>query len=82
MANYRSRSIAIKIKKQEGVAILTAMLILMITSVLATKIMWNAQIYQRQAESTVNSEQIMMMLQSAEAWAGNILYMERCPSVS
>ena len=53
------------------------MLILMITSVLATKIMWNAQIYQRQAESTVNSEQIMMMLQSAEAWAGNILYQDK-----
>tara|TARA_E500000331_G_scaffold344069_1_gene379768 strand:- start:45629 stop:46498 length:870 start_codon:yes stop_codon:yes gene_type:complete len=49
----------------------------MITSVLATKIMWNAQIYQRQAESTVNSEQIMMMLQSAEAWAGNILYQDK-----
>ena len=57
------------------------MLILMITSVLATKIMWNAQIYQRQAESTVNSEQIMMMLQSAEAWAGNILYQDKVNTV-
>ena len=57
------------------------MLILMITSVLATKIMWNAQIYQRQAESTVNSEQIMMMLQSAEAWAGNILYQDKINTV-
>ena len=64
-------------KKQKGVAIITAMLILTITSILAAKIMWNAQLYQRQSESSINSEQLIVMLQSAEAWAGNILYQDK-----
>jgi general secretion pathway protein K len=55
------------------VAILTAMLIVTIGTIIAVNIMWQATLDLRRAESALASDQGMLFLQGAEAWAADIL---------
>ncbi len=61
------------LRKQRGVAILTAMLIVTVATIVATKLMWQATLDLRRAESALAADQGLLFVQGAEAWAGDIL---------
>lgn len=60
-------------QKQRGVAVLMAVLVVAIGTVLAVNIMWEATLNIRRTESALAADQALLYLQGAEAWAGDIL---------
>lgn len=58
---------------QRGVAVLTAMLVVAIGTILAVNLMWQATLDQRRTASALGADQGLMFAQGAEAWAADIL---------
>lgn len=66
--------------RQRGVAVLTAMLVVTLGTVIAVNLMWNASLDQRRTESSLTADQGFMYLQGAEAWAAEILRQDQVDS--
>ena len=58
---------------QRGVALLTAMLVVTIGTVLAVNLMWESTLDQRRTMAALAADQGLMYAQGAEAWAADIL---------
>ena len=61
------------IRKQRGVAILTAMLVVTVAAIIGANLMWQATLDLRRAESALAADQGLLYMQGAEAWAADIL---------
>lgn len=59
--------------KQRGIAILTAMLVVTVGTILAVNLLWEARLDQRRTESALAADQGLMYALGAEAWAADIL---------
>ncbi len=59
--------------RQRGVAVLTAMLVVAIGTIIAVNLMWQATLDLRRTESALAADQGLMLTQGAEAWAADIL---------
>ena len=59
--------------RQRGVAVITAMLVVAIGTIVAVNLMWDATLDQRRTIAALASDQGLLYLQSAEAWASDIL---------
>src|SRR5690606_13552010 len=66
--------------KQRGVAVITAMLIVKIGTIIAVNLMWQATFDIRRAESALAADQGLMYVQGAEAWAADILRQDQVDS--
>ena len=60
-------------RQQSGVAILTAMLVVTVGTILAVNLMWQSTLDQRRTAAALASDQGLMYAQGAEAWAADIL---------
>ncbi len=58
---------------QRGVAVLSAMLVVTVATMLAVNLMWRGSLDQRRTAASLTADQGYMFLQGAEAWAGDIL---------
>lgn len=63
----------IRPSKQRGVALLTALLIVALATIIATSAMWDFNLDQRRTAALLYSDQAVMYALGAEAWAGRIL---------
>jgi len=61
------------LRSQRGVAVLTAILIVAIGTSIAVSLLWESTLDQRRTESAVLSDQGLLWVQGAEAWAADIL---------
>jgi general secretion pathway protein K len=61
---------------QRGVAIITAILIVAIGTVIAVNLMWQGTLDMRRAEAALAADQGLMFVQGAEAWAADILRLD------
>ena len=68
------------VQQQRGVAILTAMLVVAIGTMIAVNLMWNASLDQRRTASALAADQGLMYLQGAEAWVGDVLRQDQVDS--
>ena len=59
--------------RQRGVAVLTAMLVVTVGTILAVNLMWEATLDQRRTAAALAADQGLMYVQGAEAWAADIL---------
>ena len=59
--------------RQRGVAVLIAMLAVTVGTIIAVNLMWQGTLDLRRAESALASDQGMLYMQGAEAWAADIL---------
>ena len=60
-------------KHERGVAAITAMLVVAIGTAIAVSMLWESTLDQRRTESAVLSDQGLLYVQGAEAWAADIL---------
>jgi general secretion pathway protein K len=67
--------------RQRGVAILTAMLVVTLGTVIAVNLMWSASLDLRRTTSALAADQGLMYLQGAEAWVGDILRQDQVDSI-
>ena len=67
--------------RQRGVAILTAMLVVALGTIIAVNLMWKASLDLRRTTSALAADQGLMYLQGAEAWAGDILRQDQVDSI-
>jgi general secretion pathway protein K len=58
---------------QRGVAVMTAMLVVAVGTILAVNLMWDATLDQRRTAAALAGDQGLMYVQGAEAWAADIL---------
>jgi len=68
-------------RRQQGVAVLTAMLVVTIGTMIAVNLMWYASLDLRRTTSALAADQGLMYLQGAEAWAGDILRQDQVDSI-
>jgi general secretion pathway protein K len=66
--------------RQRGVAVLTAMLVVAIGTIIAVNLMWQATLDLRRTESALAADQGLMFMQGAEAWAADILRQDQVDS--
>jgi general secretion pathway protein K len=66
--------------RQRGVAVLTAMLVVTIGTIIAVNLMWEATLDLRRTESALAADQGLMYMQGAEAWAADILRQDQVDS--
>jgi general secretion pathway protein K len=59
--------------QQRGVAVLMAMLVVTVGTIIAVNLMWQSTLDLRRAESALAMDQGIMYVQGAEAWAADIL---------
>lgn len=59
--------------KQRGVAVLIAMLVVTVGTIIAVNLMWQGTLDIRRAESALAADQGLLYVQGAEAWAADIL---------
>ncbi|HLF13234.1 MAG TPA: type II secretion system minor pseudopilin GspK [Gammaproteobacteria bacterium] len=67
-------------QQQRGVAIITAMLVVSIGTIIAVNLMWQATLDLRRAESALAADQGLMYVQGAEAWVADILRLDQVTS--
>jgi general secretion pathway protein K len=65
---------------QRGVAILTAMLVVTIGTIIAVNLLWQATLDLRRTEAALAADQGLMFVQGAEAWAADILRQDQVDS--
>ncbi len=65
---------------QRGVAVLTAMLVVTLGTMIAVNLMWNASLDQRRTGAALAGDQALLYLQGAEAWAGDFLRQDQIDS--
>lgn len=58
---------------QRGIALITAILIVAIGTMIAVNLMWRGTLDLRRAEAALAADQGLMLVQGAEAWAADIL---------
>lgn len=68
------------LRKQRGVAILTAMLVVTVAAIIGANLMWQATLDLRRAESALAADQGLLFMQGAEAWAADILRQDQVDS--
>lgn len=61
------------IHRQRGVAVLTAILVVTVATILAVNLMWEARLDQRRTTAALAADQGLMYVLGAEAWVGDIL---------
>ncbi len=61
------------LRRQSGVAVITAILIVAIGTSIAVSLLWESTLDQRRTESSVLGDQGLLWTQAAEAWAADIL---------
>ena len=66
--------------RQRGVALLIAMLAVTVGTIIAVNLMWQGTLDLRRAESALASDQGMLYMQGAEAWAADILRQDEVDS--
>jgi len=66
--------------RQRGVAVLTAMLVVTLGTMIAVNLMWISSLDQRRTAAALASEQALLYLQGAEAWVGDILRTDQIES--
>jgi len=66
--------------RQRGVAILTAMLVVTVGTILAVNLMWQSTLDQRRTAAALAADQGLMYAQGAEAWAADILRQDQVDS--
>ena len=59
--------------QQSGVAVITAILVVAVGTIIAVNLLWESTLDQRRTESAVLSDQGLLYVQAAEAWAADIL---------
>src|SRR5262249_44664388 len=59
--------------RQRGVPVLIAMIALPVRTIIAVNLMWQSTLDLRRAESALATDQGMLYMQGAEAWAADIL---------
>ncbi|HEY8520640.1 MAG TPA: type II secretion system minor pseudopilin GspK [Gammaproteobacteria bacterium] len=60
-------------RRQRGVAVITAMLVVAVGTIIAVNLLWEATLDQRRTEASLAADQGLLYLQGAEAWAADIL---------
>jgi general secretion pathway protein K len=70
----------IAIRRQRGVAILTAMLVVTLGTIIAVNLMWVSSLDQRRTGAALAADQALLYLQGAEAWVGDILRQDQIES--
>jgi general secretion pathway protein K len=60
-------------REQGGIALITAMLIVAIGTIIAVNLMWRGTLDLRRAEAALAADQGLMFVQGAEAWGADIL---------
>lgn len=70
MAPYRNQQLR---ERQRGVALLTAILVVAVGTILATNLMWLSTLDQRRTAAALASDQALQYALGAEAWVGDIL---------
>lgn len=66
--------------RQRGVAVLMAMLVVTVGTILAVNLMWQLALDQRRTAAGLASDQGLLLAESAEDWAGDILHQDRIDS--
>jgi len=66
--------------RQRGVAVLMAMLVVTLGTVIAVNLMWISSLDQRRTAAALASEQSLLYLQGAEAWVAEILRQDQIES--
>jgi len=66
--------------RQRGVAVLIAMLAVTVGTIIAVNLMWQGTLDLRRAESALATDQGMLYMQGAEAWAADILRQDEVDS--
>lgn len=67
-------------RNQRGVAILTAMLVVTLGTIIAVNLMWISSLDQRRTGAALAADQALLYLQGAEAWVGDILRQDQIES--
>jgi len=70
----------IRRQEQRGVALLMAMLVVTVGTLLAVNLMWQSTLDQRRTAAALAADQGLMYAQAAEAWAGDILRQDQVDS--
>jgi general secretion pathway protein K len=65
---------------QRGIAVLTAMLVVTMGTIIAVNMMWEASLDQRRTAGALAADQGLMYLEGAEAWAADILRQDQIES--
>jgi general secretion pathway protein K len=60
-------------REESGIALITAMLIVAIGTIIAVNLMWRGTLDLRRAEAALAADQGLMFVQGAEAWGADIL---------
>jgi general secretion pathway protein K len=66
--------------RQRGVAVLTAMLVVTLGTIIAVNLMWISSLDQRRTGAALAADQALLYLQGAEAWVGDILRQDQIES--
>jgi general secretion pathway protein K len=66
--------------RQRGVAILTAILVVAVGTIIAVNLMWQSTLDQRRTAAALAADQSFMFALGAEAWAADILRQDRVDS--
>lgn len=67
-------------RSQRGVAVLTAMLVVTLGTIIAVNLMWISSLDQRRTGAALAADQALLYLQGAEAWVGEILRQDEIES--
>ncbi len=65
---------------QRGVAVLMAMLVVTLGTIIAVNLMWISSLDQRRTGAALAADQALLYLQGAEAWVGDILRQDQIES--
>lgn len=60
-------------ERQRGAALLTALLVVAIATILAANLMWEANLDDRRTKAALDADQGLLLMLGAEAWAADIL---------
>jgi len=67
-------------QSQRGIAVITAILVVAIGTVIAVNLMWQATLDIRRTEAALAADQGLLLVQGAEAWAADILRQDQVDS--
>jgi len=73
MATRRNQQLSAPCSRQRGVALLTAILVVAVGTLLATNLLWLSTLDQQRAASSMAADQGLQYALGAEAWVGDIL---------
>jgi len=68
-----SRPVTVPARRQRGVALLTALLVVALGTILATNLLWMSTLDQRRTAAILATDQALQYVLGAEAWVGDIL---------